>query len=223
MKTTNTTRLLFRTRKYQATLLAIFLVLFTMMSCKKETVHDGHAKSSKYVELNNAMHKLWADHMQWTYATVDAYFNNTDALQSNLNRLLQNQKDIGAAIAPFYGSAAGNQLSALLTTHINQAVPVLQSAKSGDQAALGKALEDWNKNAQDIADFLSAANPKQWPKNEMREMMSGHISQTTTYAVDLLKKDYQKAVANYELTNHHMMMMADMLSIGIANQFPEKF
>ena len=106
------------------------------------------------------MQKLWADHMIWTYATVDAFYHNPTALQPSFDRLLQNQKDIGAAIVPYYGQAAGDKLAALLTTHINQAIPVITAAKNNDKAGLDKALADWYANAKDIADFLTAANPK---------------------------------------------------------------
>jgi hypothetical protein len=49
-----------------------------------------------------------------------------------------------------------------LTEHIQLAVPVLQAAKSNDQAALDKGLLDWNNNAKEIAQFLSAANPENY-------------------------------------------------------------
>ena len=75
------------------------------------------------LELHAAMRKAWADHMQWTYATVDAFFHDQKALDPTLQRLLANQDDIGNAIKPFYGDAAGTQLTALLRTHINEAVP----------------------------------------------------------------------------------------------------
>ncbi|MBZ0100472.1 MAG: hypothetical protein K8F30_15435, partial [Taibaiella sp.] len=145
------------------------------------------------------------------------------ALQAHLDRLLQNQKDIGAAIASYYGQAAGDTLAALLTTHITQAPPVLQAAKDNDQAALNAALNDWNANAEDIADFLSAANPEQWEQSHLRTEMKAHITQTTAYAVALLQKDYPKAVTDYETAFGHMMHLADELSMGIAKQFPNKF
>jgi len=136
--------------------------------------------------------------------------------------LLQNQKDIGNAIKPYYGEEAGNQLTTLLTDHITGAVPVLTAAQSGDQAALGKALDDWYANAEEIGVFLNTANPE-WAKMDMRHMMKTHIDQTVTYSVDLLKKDYNAAIMNYGHAHDHMVMMAEDLARGIAIQFPDKF
>ncbi len=161
--------------------------------------------------------------MQWTFATVDAFFHNQNGLNAQLNRLLKNQKDIGAAIVPVYGQAAGDKLASLLTTHINQAVPVLTAAQKGDQPALKKALDDWYANAQEIADFLAAVNPKYWKQADMREMMKKHIDQTTAYSVELLKNNYDEAVKKYDEANDHMKIMSDVLAMGIVKQFPDKF
>ncbi|GAA2646268.1 hypothetical protein GCM10010425_64570 [Streptomyces spororaveus] len=106
--------------------------------------HPPHdAKLQKQIALYTALRELWTDHMQWTYVTVDAYFHNQDTLQPSLDRLLRNQKDMGDAIAVYYGREAGDQLTALLTTHIQQAGPVLKAAQAGDKPALDKALADW--------------------------------------------------------------------------------
>lgn len=198
------------------------VTLLAAQGCSKDEVEIPTLNSDKYQDFNTAMRKLWTDHMQWTYATVDAYFNNPTSLQPHLDRLLQNQKDIGAAIVPYYGQAAGDTLASLLTVHINQAPPVLKAAKENDQAALTTALNNWYANAEDIADFLAAANP-QFDQAHLREEMKGHITQTTAYATDLLQKDYPKAIADYETAFNHMMHFADGLSEGIAKQFPDKF
>jgi len=169
------------------------------------------------------MQRLWADHMIWTYATVDAFFHNPAAVKPSLERLLQNQKDIGGAIAPLYGQAAADKLTALLTTHINQAVPVLTAAKAGDKIALDKALADWYANAKEIALFLTSANPKSWPATATEPMMKSHIDQTTVYAVDLLKNDYANAVIHFDIARRHMIEMGSVLASGMIKQYPDKF
>jgi hypothetical protein len=188
---------------------------------------EHHAQAApgaqQEIALYSAMHGLWSDHMQWTYATVDAFFHNQAGLQPILDRLLKNQKDIGAAIVPFYGQAAGDKLTALLTTHINQAVPVLKAAQANDKAALDKALADWHANAKEIADFISSANPTNWPTSATEPMLKGHIDQTTAYATDLLKGDYNKAVTDFATANDHMKVLADTLAKGIVAKFPDKF
>lgn len=219
-------------KKFQIRLGAMSKILFAIMltavfllpiqSCKKEVSKDP-LTTAKYSELNSAMQKLWADHMQYTYATVDAYFNNPSALQASLDRLLLNQEEIGAAIVPYYGQAAGDQLTTLLKGHINGAVPVLSAAKNNDQAALDEAIANWRTNGEEIADFLFAANPQNWEQDHMRMHMNDHLTKTITYAVSLLQKDYTKAVSDYDAAFNDMMHFAESLSKGIALQFSDKF
>ncbi|MBS1847894.1 MAG: hypothetical protein JST73_06405 [Actinobacteria bacterium] len=188
------------------------------------TAMSGHATtvSAKQVALYSAMRTLWDQHMQWTYDTVVAFASNSPGTQDTINRILQNQVDIGKAIEPYYGAAASKQLTDLLTTHIKEAVPVLQAAKSGDKAALTKAVDAWYANAADIGKFLAAANPA-WAHEDMPGMMKEHIDQTITYATDVLTGNYAKAITDYDAAQNHMDQMADMLSAGIVAQFPGKF
>lgn len=206
-------------------MLAVLLSVFTMTSCNNDddSFKLDPTQTASYAALNNAMHKLWSDHMVWTYATVDAFFHDQASLNGKLTRLLQNQQDIGNAIKPYYGNEAGDALAALLTEHIQLAVPVLTAAQEGNNEALGIALENWYANADDIAHFLSGANPENWPNMEMEHMMEMHIDQTVDYSVKLLQNDTNAAIASFDEAFEHMMEMADDLSMGIAKQFPEKF
>lgn len=178
--------------------------------------------SDALVALYSAMRTLWGEHMQWTYDTVVAFASDSAGLDATIGRILQNQTDIGDAIAQYYGDDAGSQLTGLLSTHIKDAVPVLLAAKAGDSAALDKAVHDWYANADEIADFLAAANPE-WDQTEMRDMMKMHITQTIGYASDILAGDFEKAIVDYDAAQAHMVEMADMLSKGVIAQFPDKF
>jgi hypothetical protein len=127
--------------------------------------------------------------------------------------------DIGAAIDPFYGEEAGDQLTELLTTHINEAVPVLEAAQAADDAALQVALDDWYANAQEVADFLAAADPDNWPQAATRPALQMHIEQTTAYAVDLLQGDYATAIDDDDAAFDHMLQLADTLTAGLLERF----
>lgn len=75
---------------------------------------------------------------------------------------MRNQDDIGNAIKPIYGNDAGNKLAALLRDHILIAAEIVKAAKAGDNDGVTKGEKKWHDNADEIAAFLSGANPN-WP------------------------------------------------------------
>ena len=173
--------------------------------------------------FHDAMRKLWEDHITWTRMVIVSTFADLPDQGPTVQRLLQNQEDIGDAIKPFYGDAAGEQLSALLRDHILIAAKILQAAEDEDAAALEDAIERWYANADDIAEFLNAANPENWPLEEMRAMMREHLDLTLQEAVTYLNGDYPGSIAFYDQVHIQALEMADMLSEGIIRQFPNKF
>ena len=172
------------------------------------------------------MDKLWEDHITWTRLfIVSAATLPTDLpdLGPTVDRLLTNQVDIGNAIKPFYGDAAGNQLTALLRIHILTAAELVADAKAGDSAGVASASARWYANADDIATFLSNANPANWPLADMKAMMKSHLDLTLAEAVARLQGRYADDVAAYDQVHAEILEMADMLSAGIINQFPQAF
>ena len=99
---------------------------------------------------------------------------------------------------------------------------VVKAAKAGDKAAQDKADKSWQDNANQIAGFLSKANPN-WPRATVADLMKMHLSTTTAEVVARLKKDWEGDVRAYDAVYDHILKMADALSDGIIKQFPEKF
>jgi hypothetical protein len=170
--------------------------------------------------FHDQMRRLWEDHVTWTRLAIVTFADGSGGFDATAARLMKNQDDIGDAIKPFYGDAAGDQLTALLKDHINIAVQLLQAAKVGDDAAFQQARTAWYDNANDIADFLARANPRYWPRDTMRAAMKGHLDQTLAEAGHELTGDYAGSVADYDEIHHHILGMADVLSSGIIRAFP---
>jgi hypothetical protein len=172
---------------------------------------------------HDAMRKLWEDHVTWTRLYIVSAIADLPDKSAAAERLLQNQTDIGDAIKPFYGEAAGDALTALLRPHILIAAEIVDAAVAGDDAAVQDALLRWYANSDEIADFLSAANPDNWPQDEMRAEMRHHLDRTLEEALARLRGDWAGDVAAYDMIHEHILGMADILSSGIIRQFPRKF
>lgn len=187
------------------------------------TAGHGPVIFPRELQFRNDMRKLWEDHVVWTRMAIVSFAADLPDFDQAAARLLQNQADIGDAIAPFYGRDAADQLTQLLREHILIAVDVLVAAKAGDQDALADAQARWEANADDIAAFLNAANPENWPLAEMRQMMRHHLALTTQEAVARLTGDFAGDIAAYDAVHTQILEMADMLSTGIIDQFPQRF
>jgi len=209
----------------------IRVTLLVILVCLPSSLMAGHSRasmkddrdSSKQAALQDAMRKLWEDHITWTRVFIISAAADLPDKSAATDRLLQNQVDIGNAIKPYYGEAAGNKLTTLLKEHITTAAEVVAAAKANDQAKLADANKRWFANADQIADFLSSANPKNWPQAEMRSMMHEHLNLTTQEAVSRLHGDWAGDIKAYDAVHEQILHMADGLTMGIVKQFPEKF
>ena len=181
------------------------------------------ANGAKQAAFQDAMRKLWEDHITWTRVFIISAVADLPDKAAATDRLLQNQVDIGNAIKPYYGDEAGNKLTTLLKEHITTAAEVVAAAKANDNAKLDDANKRWLANADQIADFLSSANAKNWPAAEMKSMMREHLNLTTNEAVARLKGDWAADIKAYDAVHDQILKMADMLTMGIVKQFPNKF
>ena len=211
-------------------LLACTLVLFACTTSTYDTppaaatgdMHSSHSMDNSRTALGKAMRDLWADHVVWTRNYIIAAASDSPDAQAAANRLLANQDQIGQAIVPYYGQAAGTKLSGLLRDHILIAVDLVAAAKANDQTKLQDADQRWHGNAADIATFLSGANPN-WPREAVLSMMNEHLALTTQEATARLNKDWAGDVATFDKIFDQAMMMADALTDGIVKQFPDRF
>jgi hypothetical protein len=182
----------------------------------------AHVERGGVGELRTAMRKLWEDHITYTRNYIISAVADLGDKDAVAKRLLQNQEDIGNAVKPYYGDDAGNKLAALLRDHILIATKVVDTAKADNKQELDPQQKKWSQNGKDIAAFLSGANPN-WSKSELEQMLQKHLDLTTGEVVGRLKKDWESDIKSYDEGHAHMLMFADMLTDGIAKQYPDKF
>ena len=173
-------------------------------------------------KLRADMRKLWEDHITWTRFYIVSVAAGLPDKDLTAQRLLQNQVDIGNAIKPFYGDAAGNKLADLLKEHILGAADLLAAAKAGDAAGVEKNKARWSRNGDDIAVFLSGANPKNWPEAAMKAEMKMHLDLTLKEALNRFGGKFAEDIKDYDEIHAHLLRLADTLADGIAAQFPDK-
>ncbi|MED0962388.1 glycosyltransferase [Bacillus paramycoides] len=182
-----------------------------------------HCISQSEVKFENEFKRLWIDHVLWTsnYIT-SATTAGAEDQKRVLSRLLKNQEDIGNAVKPVYGEKAGNKLTDLLKEHIIIAGKIVDAAKTGKKALVNQLNKEWYRNADDIASFLSHANP--YLKNEdLKNLLYKHLKMVTNDLSTSLEKDWNGRIASIDEGISHIILMADTISAGVVKQFPEKF
>jgi phage terminase Nu1 subunit (DNA packaging protein) len=173
-------------------------------------------------DFRAANRKLWEDHINFTRGYIITALAGLPDADAEAARLLKNQEDIGAAVGQFYGAAAGAKLTDLLKQHIMIATDVLKAAKAGNNTEVATQQQRWSANADEIAAFISSANPN-LPRATVRDMLQRHLDLTTQEVVSRLQSNWAADIAAYDANHTHMLMFSDALANAIEKQFPLRF
>lgn len=192
------------------------------MSTSTSSADASNKITIEAADFQKQMRFLWADHVIWTRQYIVSFAADLDDQGVAAQRLLDNQQDIGDAIKPYYGEAAGDELADLLREHILIAVDLLNAAKAADGEAVADAEERWYANAHDIAVFLSSINPN-FSEEELEQMLIEHLDLTETEGVARLTGDFAADRDAFDQIHEQAMEMADHLADGIIAQFPKQF
>ena len=213
-------------RKKFTTMIVIvtIMVLGTTFMTKAEGMQSSSKPcySESFIKLKYDSQELWIEHAWWTRSLIVSSIAELEDKRDILTRLLRNQDDIGNLIKPYYGEEAGNKLTALLKKHILKAGEIVEAAKKGDKAAVDKLNKEWHQNADEIVAFLVKANPN-WTKKELTDMFYRHLKLTSDEVEARLKKEWINDIHFADQNEEHLIKLADILTDGIAKQFPEKF
>lgn len=185
---------------------------------------DHHASAaapaSKAIQTKDALRDLWVGHVFWVRnVAVETLAGNTAAAKAAEDQVVANARQIAGAIEPYYGKAASEKLFGLLAGHYGA---VKEYLVAQDKAAQDAAWKKLGANAEEIAKFLSGANPN-LPIDTLRGLLIAHGGHHVQQITQLRAKDYAGEAQTWEAMKQHMYVIADALAGAIAKQFPTKF
>lgn len=212
--------MLTRTHLIPALALAVGLGLAAPAHAAKDHHASAAEPTSKAIQTRDALRDLWVGHVFWVRnVAVETLAGNGAAARAAEDQVVANAKQIAGAIEPYYGKAASEKLFGQLAGHYGAVKEyLLATGKAGQDAAFRKLVA----NAEEIAKFLSSANPN-LPIDTLRALLLAHGGHHVQQITQLRAKDYAGEAQTWDAMKQHMYVIADALAGAIAKQFPAKF
>jgi hypothetical protein len=201
-------------------LIVSFTIVFTPKTASAQNQKLYPVVSAITFKTN--MRKLWEEHVFWTRNVIFCLVDDLPGNVQAVKRQLQNQIDIGNAIKPYYGDAAGDKLTELLYTHVNTTTEIIKAAKTRDTSIINDVNKKWFANADEMVKFLHKLNPD-WTTGDLKTMLNEQMKLTADEAGERLKKNYDADVIAFDKVQEGVLKMSDTLAEGIIIQFPKKF
>src|ERR1700752_301114 len=208
-----------RKKKYVLIIVVLFTMLPVLLAGNSTLIGSQNQPKIDAQVFRNDMRKLWEDHSKWTRLFIISTLSDLPDQSETAQRLIQNQNEIGNAIKPFYGDAAGDELAELLREHALIGATMLQSARKADPEAFEDSVERWYSNADEIAEFLQETNQENWPLRKTKSMMRIYLDLTLEEALARWNGDFGADVAAHAKVHDQALKIADMLSEGLINKF----
>ena len=181
------------------------------------------ARTDKTFETAAALRDLWIGHIFWVREVSIATIEKRDAAAITAEQqAVTNARSIAATIEPFYGAAAKDTFFKLLAGHYGAVKAYLVATVADDAAKQGTATQSLTSNAEEIATFLSKANPY-LPKDAVNNLLLAHGGHHIQQIQQLKDHKYEAEAHTWEEMKNHIYQIADATADALAKQFADKF
>jgi len=195
----------------QMLLILAFVLVIIIVLCMRNKPDCGCGDHCPCKDKNNTtrkMVKVWTQHFIYTRLVMMAYFSDSPELNDLVNRLLENQQDIGKLMSELYGTAAGGTIAIELTKHITIAEKVLKAVRYGASDEQANAIEEFYANAKVIGDYLD----KLLRTNKFKHHLYMHIKLLVDDVIAYTSKNYPNDIKALDLyVNAGLDMAFDMV------------
>ncbi|HVZ28567.1 MAG TPA: hypothetical protein VG798_07935, partial [Rhizomicrobium sp.] len=153
-------------------------------------------------------------------AVAEAAHNKKESAEAE-KQVVANAHAIADAIGGFYGKPAGDKLFTLLAGHYGAIKAHLEATLKGDKKGQAEALKKAAANGEEIATFLSKANPY-LPHDVLLNLLTGHVGHHAAQNEAIKEGDWEREASVWNAMRMHMLNISDALAAAIAKQFPDK-
>lgn len=210
-------------KKFILTLAAAALIAGASFAAQPAAAADKTADPAKVATTKAALRDLWIGHVFWVRNVVVATFDHNKAAEAEAeNQVVANAKAIAGVLEPYYGADAKDKMFKLLAGHWGAVKAYLDATVANDKKKQDAATQQLLANADEIATFLSTANPN-LPKETLVSLLQAHGGHHIAQIQQLQAKKYADEAKTWGDMTQHMYTIADALVDGIAKQFPDKF
>jgi hypothetical protein len=179
-------------------------------------------RDQKTFQTAVALRDLWLEHIFWVRNVSVAAIDKNDSAEAAERQAVANAQAIAASIEPFYGAGAKDSFFTLLAGHYGAVKAYLVATVADDASAQGKATQALTSNAEEIATFLSEANPY-LPKDAVQGLLLAHGGHHIQQIQQLKNREYEAEAKTWEEMKKHVYQIADATADALAKQFAKKF
>src|SRR5258708_26543703 len=180
--------------------------------------HESHCKciykselvSPLKVDLKSALRKLFTDHGVYTAFVLKSIVDGTKDTPVYLNRLLDNQKDIGDQLKPIVGELKGNEITKVLKEHIKLAGDVITAAVKKDKT-LNNKIKLLFINSDLVAETLTSLNEEALPYSITSDMFHMHNQFVVDQTLARIAGDFKKEQTIYDAYYNELLLMSDAI------------
>ena len=155
------------------------------------------------------LRKLWTDHVLYTILLLTDM--NQQTLDPDIDRLLQNQIDIGTYIGSFIGIQEGTSFVQLLTEHIHLVVACIKSFISNQSNEFTKVMSSIMENATQVGSYLYRVSSTDIVEEECQKWFTIHSQHMIDLMVTLYHQDRSLRSKIIDSYYNHMLYVSDSI------------
>jgi len=178
--------------------------------------------TSPAADLRVALNKAMQGHVGLGLAALRNVNDESDDLTASVEALDKNSVAIAGLVESVYGDDAGDAFLVIWRNHIGDFASYATGARENDEDMKDDALDNLKDYQQEIAAFFSGAIPSIDKATVIKG--SGEHRDLFIDAIDAYAdEDFEEAYDLQIQAAAQIQGIADLLSVGIVTQYPEKF